>query len=148
MHDFGGVVWIVIVLIGVISSINNNAKKARKAAKKQRNVVVTMAPPPVSTPPSAPVVHLPKPPTPMGHVMMPPVIAPEAPVAVPAPPRLEPLPVLPHTQASPIGTPIIRGMFQGPTTLVRAIVAAEVLGPPKSVQEPSIWSPRHSEPSI
>lgn len=40
------------------------------------------------------------------------------------------------------------GMFKKKNAFVRAIVAAEVLGKPKALQEQSIWSPRYSEPSI
>lgn len=144
MHDLGGLVWIVIVLIGVISSISKNAKKARTASRnRQRSAPQIPAQAQAFVPPASPPpqVHLPKPPTPMGRVM-PPVVAP-APVAAALP-----QPDFPHPQAAHVGTPVIRGMFQGPATLIRAIVAAEVLGPPKSLQEPSIWNPPHSEPSI
>ncbi|MGB6986209.1 MAG: hypothetical protein WBD74_09590, partial [Candidatus Aquilonibacter sp.] len=55
---------------------------------------------------------------------------------------------MPVPTPAPVGTSPIRGMFGGGATLVRAIVAAEVLGPPKALQEKTIWSPRHSEPSI
>ncbi|MGB6063044.1 MAG: hypothetical protein WBG27_15185, partial [Candidatus Aquilonibacter sp.] len=63
----------------------------------------------------------------------------------PRPKEPPPLEALFH---APIRTSPIRGMFGGSATLVRAIVAAEVLGPPKAFQEQTIWSPRHSEPSI
>jgi hypothetical protein len=55
---------------------------------------------------------------------------------------------VPFPVAGRVGTSPIRGMFGGSATLVRAIVAAEVLGQPISMQERTIWSPRHSEPSI
>ncbi|MGA8841322.1 MAG: hypothetical protein WB491_12625, partial [Candidatus Aquilonibacter sp.] len=69
------------------------------------------------------------------------------PVAPPVPKAPPPLPFTPLHEPA-IRTSPIRGMFGGSATLVRAIVAAEVLGPPKAFQEQTIWSPRHSEPSI
>ena len=137
MHDWGGLVWIVLVLIGVVSSISKNARKARQQRQRQ-----APAPRPAPVRRIADIVITPPPPVP-------------APVVAPAQARREPersvtipsgAPVRP--ERPPVGTSPIRGMFEGPATLVRAIVAAEVLGPPKSMQEQSIWSPRHSEPSI
>jgi len=133
MKDIGGLIWVIIVVIGVISSIVKNAKKAaaqREAARPR------MAPAPQTA-------------------MMPPVLAPTAPVSPPPVRRVQTQPAPPRAVHIPLenlaraGTSSpIRGMFGSGAALVRAIVAAEVLGPPKSQQERSIWSPRHSDPSI
>jgi len=143
MHDIGALIWVLVILIGLVSSIRKNAQRARRAQRDGAPQAVqpprqaapgrqqlTMAVPP-APPPSQPATQAPPPP--LGRVV----------VTVPRPPV--PLPL--HTPAR-VGTSPIRGMFGGSTTLVRAIVAAEVLGPPKASQEQSIWSPRHSEPSI
>lgn len=119
-------IWIVLLVIGVISSIVSNARKAVRAARSQTPRVPVRAPVAIE-PVAVPVV--------------PPVIVPSkarraAPVAAP-----------PVKATQPDGTRPFRGMFQR-GNLVNAIVAAEVLGPPKALQEQSIWSPRHSEPSI
>jgi hypothetical protein len=133
MHDIGGIVWVILVVLGVISSIRNNM---RKAARARGDAKAPVQPP-------ANVRQWSQPP--------PAVAAPAIPAAVAAPAPSVPIPSgatdHPATQGR-IGTASIRGMFEGPATLIRAIVAAEVLGPPKSLQERTIWSPRHNEPSI
>jgi hypothetical protein len=141
VHDLGTLVWVILVVIGVISSMVKNARKmTRQPAGASPSA--RPAPPPVAAPPPVPAPR----PVHAQAFAMPPVIPPNP---VPAPSaasttRREPQPIAVHA----VGTSPIRGMFEGPATLVRAIVAAEVLGPPKSMQEQSIWSPRHSEPSI
>jgi hypothetical protein len=124
MHfgNLGGIIWIVIVVIAVISSIRRNIARVRSA--------------------QAPQMQRPAPPPP---VAAPPTVVVPAPVA---PPKIVSAPSLPTPTPAQVGTSPIRGMFGGSATLVRAIVAAEVLGPPIALQERTIWSPRHSEPSI
>jgi hypothetical protein len=146
MHNIGLIIWLIIVAFGVISSIRKNVQRAQaqraaaappplqqrqpqppqqQPAPAQRLVTAAFTMPPVDTPPPPRPVAPPKPRPP----------APQAPLSLtPEHPR--------------IGTSPIRGMFGGSATLVRAIVAAEVLGQPKAFQEQTIWSPRHSEPSI
>ena len=128
--DVGTLIWIVAVVIGVVSSM---VKKKRQAPAATRAPAVTM-----SMPASPPAVQVP---------VAPAVAAPPIVVASPKP-RVK----APKAPAAPMpppahGTPVFRGMFER-GALVRAVVAAEVLGPPKALQEQSIWSPRHSEPSI
>jgi hypothetical protein len=50
-------------------------------------------------------------------------------------------------KASRDGTKPLRGMFDK-ENLARAFIAAQVFGKPKALQEQSIWSPPHSDPSI
>lgn len=146
MHDLGGLVWIIIVAIAVISSMRRNVQRARAAryAQTQKMQQVQPPPPPVAAPlqPAVQIAPAPPPPPPVFAApppVLPPVIAPPAPP--PAQPATFPI-------AAPVGTSPIRGMFGGSATVVRAIVASQVLGPPISMQEHTIWSPRHSEPSI
>jgi hypothetical protein len=133
MKDIGGLIWVIIVVIGVISSIVKNAKKAaaqREAARPR----MAPAPQPAPAPQQSVMQQM--------ATIMPPVRRVKAPQAVAAT-------HMPFEKAATAGTSSpIRGMFGSGASLVRAIIAAEVLGPPKSQQEQSIWSPRHSEPSI
>ncbi|HTC30101.1 MAG TPA: hypothetical protein VK702_05195 [Candidatus Acidoferrum sp.] len=143
MHDIGSIIWIAIVLIGVVSSIRKNMQRARaqRAPAPQQMAVQRPAPPPPPPPVSAPRYAA-------TAFAMPPVDPPPRPVP-PPPVAAAPAPAsFAFAPAARIGTSPIRGMFGGGATLIRAIVAAEVLGPPKAFQEQTIWSPRHSEPSI
>ncbi len=157
MHELGTLVWIILIVIGVVSSIAKKAREGSGAVKRlqQRQTprahpplqgqsvtgaapVRTMAPPPVQTAP-APVPVAPPVQT-RELIERPPFV-----ITTRTPPR--PAVPAPSPQAERSGTAGFRGMFER-GNLVRAIVAAEVLGPPKALQEHSIWSPRHSEPSI
>lgn len=148
MHDIGGIVWIIVVVIAVISSIRRNAMRARNAQRAREAPAPTPAPvrAPIPVPPPAAPSRLA-----MSGFAMPPIDAPipvvTAAARAPRPVAPTPPPFTPFMPAR-VGTSPIRGMFEGGATLVRAIVAAEVLGPPKAMQENTIWSPRHSEPSI
>jgi hypothetical protein len=128
MHlpDVGLVVWLIFLAIGLVSGMRRRMRAGSAQPLPQAVPVQPFVPQPVAPPP----------------VAAPPVRA--APTPVPQPPAAAP--VFPGT--APSGTSPIRGMFSGSGTLIRAIVAAEVLGPPKALQEQSVWSPRHSEPSI
>jgi hypothetical protein len=138
------IIWIVLVAIGVISSIVSNARKAVKAATAvQRNAPQRRTVPQRVSPPRTVVMQA-----------MPPAPPQAPPPAAPPPQAVAPPPIVrrraevtPAPAPRAHGTGAFRGMFER-GNLVRAIVAAEVLGPPKALQEQSIWSPRHSEPSI
>jgi len=167
MHDIGALIWVIIVIAGVISSIYRSARNARRAAAEGQQ-----APPsrPVRTQPRY-VRPVPPPPWPRGAVP-PPAIPPAAgavpamppiatappvqrPARVPQTPRAVTVPVTPpaaqHPQSVAHPQPqagVLRGLFEDRKGLVRAVVAAEVLGPPLALREQSIWSPLHNEPSI
>jgi hypothetical protein len=138
-------IWITLLLIGAVGSIASNARKAATASKAQPR------PQPQAQP---------QPPTRREQVRdqireqfaarlsdalqervfaavppPPPAPAPTPPAPKPAPPSPAPVPaVAPHPVPAPHGTTAFRGMFER-GNLVRAIVAAEVLGPPKSLRE-------------
>lgn len=134
-------IWVVLLIIGVVSSIAKKAREGSRAVSRlhqrtpgrEHSVVASiMAQSPPSVEPVAPGTP------PLAAMTAPPiVIRPRrAAVAVQDPLALE----------EPLhGRGAFRGMF-GRGNLVRAVIAAEVLGPPKALQEQSIWSPRHSEP--
>jgi hypothetical protein len=147
MHNVGLIIWLIIVAFGVISSIRKNVQRAQaqRAAAPQAAVQPSQPRPQPPQPQPAPPRLV------TTAFAMPPVDPPPPPRPVPAPKPKPLAPQVPLTLAPEhprIGTSPIRGMFGGSATLVRAIVAAEVLGQPKAFQEQTIWSPRHSEPSI
>ncbi len=112
MRDLGTLVWVVLVFIGVVSSMVSTIRK--QAQRPQR-------PPGRPQPPR----HLPSipPPVPLPQ----PAPAPKRPPAA----RPEPLPLHPAEEprarrASP---------FAGKAQLVRAVIAAEVLGKPRGLRD-------------
>ena len=127
-------IWIALLLIGAIGSLASNARKAAATRGPAAQPVV----PPRAQPVNVTLFPPPRPAPPI-------VVSRPRPVAAQTPPPASPPVPPPHPV--PHGTSAFRGMFER-GNLVRAVVAAEVLGPPKALQEQSIWSPRHSEPSI
>jgi hypothetical protein len=69
----------------------------------------------------------------------------EAPVAPSAP--TGPDPILPHPSLVRRRTGVFAGMFEHRKGILRAIVAAEVLGKPKALAEHPFWSPPPTERS-
>ncbi len=162
MHDIGALVWVILVVIGVISSIRKNAKKGKQPAPALQQRRDTAAPaavrpapalsapapvavphpvrvlfePPPTAPPVPPRIVPVAPPPPLAEAVMPPILAPE--------PLHEAAPGIHRARSSGL----LGGIFEDKKSILRAVVAAEVLGKPKALQEQSIWSPRHSEPSI
>jgi hypothetical protein len=146
MHDIGGLVWIILVLIGVISSVVRNARKAAAARATQpaaqRQSARPAAPPAMDTQ----ALTLRRLQAMAEDAEVPPVVP---------PPPSKPLPaavpqsaiVTPLRAVAPTPSPV-RGMFGSGESLARAFVASQVFGKPVALQEQSVWSPRHSEPSI
>ena len=146
-------IWIVLLLIGAIGSIASNARKAQRAAQaapksQQQPDAAQQRAEQIREQLAARLAGVVQ-----QRFELPPLPAPAAapaPITVPRPRPVAAKPVVPApmpapSAAVPHGTAAFRGMFER-GNLARAIVAAEVLGPPKSLQEQSIWSPRHSEP--
>ena len=146
MHDIGALIWVIVVVIGVISSIVKNVKQ--NSAKAQPRPIAPRSAP-VSVLESAPTAEVAQPPLPAPIRRKAPPLGTQAPAASPLLGGLT-LPASFHLDYVPgrRSTGFIGGMFKDKRAFVRAIVAAEVLGKPKAMQEQSIWSPRHSEPSI
>jgi len=138
MHlgDIGPIIWVIVVLAGVISSAVKKAKQRAAAAP------ASAAPMPAPAPAQARFVAAPIPARIADLVAPPPAIVP----AKPKPPRPQPGVPAPAREAS--APAVFRGMFDAKGDLVRAIIASEVLGPPPSLREHLIWSPRRNEPSI
>lgn len=155
--------WIFAVWVGAIILFNivGAIRKARKALAVRPQDLPVMPPPAQA----APSVHeqafasMPSPDMPQPYAVPEPVVV-QAPIVVkrakvpkPAqkavPEHLVPDPdhAFRSVRAQQDGTLPLRGMFAR-ENLARAFIAAQVFGPPKALQEQSIWSPRHSEPSI
>ena len=53
-----------------------------------------------------------------------------------------------HAAAPVRATGLLQGMFEDGNSLLRAVIAAEVLGPPAALREPGLWNQQPNEPSI
>ena len=170
MHDIGGLVWVIIVILAIFSSIRKNVKQARESmAKAQQQSSPAQRP----TPSPVPIVQpSPVPPQPAAVVtplqralQLSPIIAPapaSPPILQPVPPPPTPsvsVPTAPARAAAPDpfhpdsiqrrpSSGLLGGIFEDKNAILRTVIGAEILGKPKALQEQSIWSPRHSEPSI
>jgi hypothetical protein len=126
MHDLGALVWALFVVAAVVSSAIGSFRKQlrRQTALLRDPSGIAPIAAPRSVPPSPPEA---------------------APPGVPAvtvrTPAAQPQPRIIRTGAA-------RGLFEERGAWVRAVIASEVLGPPKALREQSFWSPSHSEPSI
>jgi hypothetical protein len=79
---------------------------------------------------------------------VPPPVVPQAPPAPPAAAPVRPVQVSPPAQAAPQASPaLLQGMFEDGNSLLRAIIAAEVLGPPSALKEHHFWNRQPNEPS-
>ena len=127
MHDVGTFVWVVLVVIGVISSIVSNARRrvsvspalAAQPQPVRAGVVSAQAtavrPVPVSAPVPAPAVQATQ-------------------VRRPPPPRVAPQPEL-GLEAFQAARRRAPRFFAGRGTLVRAVIAAELLGKPLALRD-------------
>jgi hypothetical protein len=178
MHsNIGALIWVALVIFGVVSSIIRSARRGQQQQQQPRQqpshqpqrrstqprAVREFMPPPSAAPqrpvPAPAATPLP----PWLAAALSTVAEPERPKATPAP--VTPPPVVPRAVTPPPAAPlppqrttipthprpeagVLRGLFEDRNSLIRAIVAAEVLGPPIALREQSIWSPLHNEPSI
>jgi hypothetical protein len=147
MHDIGGLIWVVAIIVAVISSISKSARRARRAASGSQ-------PPSSSTTPQRDDRAMRR-----GQRVAQRAFAVPGPLAG-SPQPAEParaqervtaraaMPVASAVEQRRVRTGGLWGIFEDKRALVRAVVASEVLGPPKALQEQSIWSQPHSESSI
>ncbi len=170
-------IWVIVVAIGIVNSIRKKAAGGAGSAQavadrsaaaaeaelrkqayfeaiaQQRRAAATAA--------VAPRAPLPPPIAPQqttGAIARAASAAIPAAVARPAPPpRVEapvapsaptgPDPILPHPSLVRRRTGVFAGMFEHRKGILRAIVAAEVLGKPKALAEHPFWSPPPTERS-
>ena len=127
MRDLGTLVWVVLVFVGVVSSMISTIRKQAQAQRPSRSQALSYpgtvryaAPPRPAAAPRPTAVPEPVPP--------PPVPPPPAPLAA----RLEPRPPIhPPEEARAKRVPL----FAGRGRLVRAVIAAEVLGKPRGLRD-------------
>jgi hypothetical protein len=133
MHDIGGLIWIVVVLFAVISSI---VKSARRARAVPATSVRSAQPPAQSRPQLASLIaqfaqeaqtHA----APPATVQAPPPARPKPVASVPSP-VVTAAPVALHVEAP---RPRVTGLFADRGALVRGIIAAEVLGKPLALRD-------------
>src|SRR5579872_2982950 len=116
---------------GVITAMELARRKA--AAAQSARAAAT------ASSPTAPVTAQ----TPPAPQTAAPVASPQAAAAQPSSPQ--PPASLPHhaAQAGPLQT-----MFEDGNSLLKAIVASEILGPPAALRERHLWNQPPNEPSI
>jgi hypothetical protein len=136
----GTLIWIGIVLFAVIARMVKTGEKVR-----QRGGLPQPQMPQPQAPRPRPQAPQPVPPRPVRRV---PVAAPPA-AAVPEPqepaaPTLDLPPLVGMSPVRPSGGRMTAA-FAGRGSMIRAIVAAEVIGPPKAFVELDNWSHRHRE---
>lgn len=131
MRDIGGFIWIVFVLFAVISSIVKSARRSRGAPA----AVNTQGNRPAATPARPPVMV-------QFHQQAQPVMQPRAvpqppaqaaPQPVPPPPR--PAQAVPRLVVPPQPELRPKGFFADRDSLVRGIIAGEVLGKPLALRD-------------
>jgi hypothetical protein len=142
MHDIGGLLWIVLVIVGVVTSIVQSSRRSVSQRTVSRYQQAVPQPQRAATPPQpapeirpeviaeleniirqsqqAPV-RVPTPPSP----------AKPPPVPVPSPPAAPPPRPMPSTPRRPAGA---QKLFGDHSSLVRAVIAAEVLGKPLALR--------------
>lgn len=123
----------------------NQQRQAAADAQAARARVATPLPPPVAPQTVGALARAASAaiPTAIARAAPPPRV--EAPTA-PLPPT-GPDPILPHPSLVRRRTGVLAGMFEHRKGILRAIVAAEVLGKPKALAEHPFWSPPHTERS-
>ena len=144
MHDIETAVWIILILIGVVSSIISSIRKVVRRV----NASTQLAPQPQTVHEQA-FTPTPAPEMPQPGIVLPPAAPPivitkrQPKTAAVKAPEVQHDFAIPKAERGAMGS--WRGMFER-ENLARAFVASQVFGPPKALQEQSIWSPRHSEP--
>jgi hypothetical protein len=148
MREIGLLIWIVLLFVGVISSILSTVRKAAAARPSAPSVFRTASSEPVTPPPrEATVRELVAALQAQARAQAAPPPAQPAPASAPAPPpRPRPAPPIRQAQAPELHAwPTSphrakrRRLFSGKNDVVRGIVAAEVLGSPRGLRDEPFW---------
>lgn len=137
MRDVGFFVWVVLLIVGVIGSMASSARK-QAAARSQPPSGPGASIPPQWTPPDASgrqrqvvqVLQM----VAAGQSPTQPVNAPPRPVPAPTPPPPRPVPPPAHPLEA-VHVPRRHGFFGTGPEIVRAVIAAEVLGKPHALRD-------------
>jgi hypothetical protein len=140
MRDIGLFIWVGILILGVVSSIARSAKRQQQGAQQAPGAQAPAAAPlvpPGSSPQQATLMRVMQAiAAQQGVAQAPP--RPVRPVSKPAPPPPPPpRPPEParHAAQPPPQAKRQRLLFGSQTDLVRAVIAAEVLGKPKAFSD-------------
>jgi hypothetical protein len=125
MRDVGTLVWVALLVIGVISSMVSSARRQVAAAKAPRR---PGPPSPAATPQQRLMQAL------QARVQAT-AAPPRAPQPRPAPPRPVSAPRSEPPTAPTVYRPRRRALFETGPDLVRAVIAAEVLGKPRGLHD-------------
>jgi hypothetical protein len=124
-------------ILAALEALSEQRASQMQRADASRPLLAKPEPVPGPTPPFAPTAAAP------------PSVAP--PAAAGAPPSR-----VPAQGGVPAQGSVLQGMFEDGNSLLRAVIAAEVLGPPvalrqtyeRSAEEPHFWKQQPNEPSI
>lgn len=151
MHGMsaGTLIWIGIVLFAVIARMVKTGEQGRRrngAPLPPQPPVPRPRPlPPQPLPPQRPVRRVTPAATPPAGMPLPAATALAEPwPQEPAVPTLDLRPLV-DASAAPSSVGRMTAAFAGRSSMIRAIVAAEVIGPPKAFVELDNWSHRHRE---
>jgi hypothetical protein len=131
MREVGVIVWVVLLLVGVTSSIVSSIRKA--SAAQPRPGLVPAAPPPRQATVKELVAAL------QAQAQAQAQVAPPKPRAAPTPPKPRAAPApqpaeLPWPVA-PVPRSSAHRLFAGRGDAVRGIIAAEILGSPRGLRD-------------
>jgi hypothetical protein len=142
MRDIGLLVWVVLLIVGVVGSMSSRIRSQRRmqgsqAPARQRprpQPAVSMWPPPqVTGPAQSTVLQATRPAASQPLQATPPAPSPQpraAPAVKPRPDSQKPVAAVPsETRKAP------RPLFAGRREIVRAVIAAEVLGKPRALSD-------------
>jgi hypothetical protein len=137
VRDIGGLIWIVLVIVGVITSIVQSSRRSVSQRTVQGYRVLVQQPQRVASPAQAPAEIRPE-----LIAQLENIIRQSQPAARPAPPPSPPKP----PPATPVAQPVraaasaplrparTQALFGDRSSLVRAVIAAEVLGKPLALR--------------
>jgi hypothetical protein len=139
MREIGLFIWVGILILGVVSSIAKSAKRQQQGAQQAPGPATTPLVPPGSSPQQATLMRVmqaiaaqqgvpPAPPRPVRPASKP------APPPPPPPSPRRPEPAR-HAAQPPATATRQRLLFGSQRDLVRAVIAAEVLGKPKAFND-------------
>ena len=148
MHDVGTFVWVVLVVIGVVSSIVSNGRKRAATSAPPGSAPPRPVPPYVVLPQAMPPQRMPPGSPPPLSAPPPAAGAPAAAAAAPAAPPARtvrvrpPAPAAPRAPATDHTLDVFRAprrpgprVFEGRGALVRAVIGAEILGKPVALRD-------------
>ena len=142
MRDVAGLLWVLFLIVGVVGSIVQSVRKQAAAREAQRvpqqpaPQQQAQRPPPVAAPAPVQRAQVSSLVSQLRTLLPPQAVAPP-PVAAapPPPPPRPPTPDAPRAEPPPSRPPAGARLFGTRSGLVRAVIAAEVLGKPHALRD-------------